>query len=165
LEPSGGEGEDGGQLERSLILKSAMFWDSKSRIERIKSLMLSNLNLEEFDDVEDFKIRELTSIRQLSLSKNRLIHLQPLAILDTLVTLNINHNKVYNLAPLQALTNLEELYASNNQIVNIDSLGLLEKLRILNLYNNKIAHFDSTFAALQKMSLEDLDVEENPFYC
>ena len=68
--------------------------------------MLSNLNLEEFDDVEDFRISELTSIRQLSLSKNKIIHLQPLSILDTLVTLNINYNKVYNLAPLESLTNL-----------------------------------------------------------
>lgn len=39
------------RLERALIIKSAMFWDSKNRIEKIKSLMLSNLGLEEFDDV------------------------------------------------------------------------------------------------------------------
>lgn len=32
-------------LQRSLILKSAMFWDTKARVERIKSLVLSNLNL------------------------------------------------------------------------------------------------------------------------
>jgi hypothetical protein len=35
-------------LQRSLILKSAMFWDTKARVERIKSLVLSNLNLGEF---------------------------------------------------------------------------------------------------------------------
>jgi hypothetical protein len=34
------------KLERSLILKCAMFWDTKSRVERIKSLVLSNINLE-----------------------------------------------------------------------------------------------------------------------
>lgn len=94
-------------LGRSLILKSAMFWDSRNRIEKIKSLVLSNLNLEEFDNAEDFKIEELASITQLSLSKNKIIHLQPLSILDTLVTLNINHNKIYNLAPLESLLNLE----------------------------------------------------------
>ena len=93
-----------------------MFWDSKSRIEKIKSLMLSNLGLKEFDDVDDFKIAELTSIKQLSLSKNKIVHLQPLSFLKTLVTLNINNNKVYNIAPLESLTNLEELYASNNEI-------------------------------------------------
>ena len=137
-----------------------MFWDSKSRIERIKSLMLSNLNLEEFDDVEDFRISELTSIRQLSLSKNKIIHLQPLSILDTLVTLNINYNKVYNLAPLESLTNLQELYASNNQISNINSLKPLQKLRTLNLYRNKISNFDDTLTTFQKLSeLDDLDVE------
>lgn len=142
-----------------------MFWDSKSRIERIKSLMLSNLNLEQFDDVEDFKISELSSIRQLSLSKNKIVHLQPLSILDTLVTLNINHNKVYNLAPLECLTNLEQLYASNNQISNIVPLQQLVNLRILNIYKNKITNFDDTFITLQKLSqLEDLDVEQNPFY-
>lgn len=77
-----------------------MFWDTKSRVERIKSLVLSNMNLDEFEDVDDFRIDELTSIELLSLSKNRIIHLQPIAILDTLITLNINHNRVYNLAPL-----------------------------------------------------------------
>lgn len=128
-----------------------MFWDSKSRIERIKSLMLSNLNLEEFDDVEDFKIRELTSIRQLSLSKNKLKHLQPLKILETLVTLNISHNQVYNLAPLESLTSLEELYASNNQISNISPLKVLVNLRLLNLYKNKISNFDDTFITLQRL--------------
>lgn len=32
-------------LKRSLILKCAMFWDTKSRVERIKSLVLSNMEL------------------------------------------------------------------------------------------------------------------------
>ena len=137
-----------------------MFWDSKSRIEKIKSLMLSNLNLEEFDDVEDFKISELTSIKQLSLSKNKIVHLQPLSVLDTLVTLNINHNKVYNLAPLEPLVNLEQFYASNNQISNIYPLKSLSNLRILNIYKNKITNFDDTFSTLQKLTkLEDLDVQ------
>lgn len=39
---------EGGVLERSLILKGAMFWDTKGRVERIKSLVLSNMNLDEF---------------------------------------------------------------------------------------------------------------------
>jgi len=102
-----------------------MFWDTKARVERIKSLVLSNLNLTEFEDVNDFKIEELTSVELLSLSKNKIIHLQPISVLDTLVTLNINYNKVYDLSPLTSLTKLSELYASNNEIINIDSLETL----------------------------------------
>ncbi len=142
-----------------------MFWDSRNRIEKIKSLVLSNLNLEEFDNAEDFKIEELASITQLSLSKNKIIHLLPLSILDTLVTLNINHNKIYNLAPLESLLNLEQLYASNNQISNIDSLKKLQKLRILNVYKNKISNFEAVFSVLQRLvELQDLDIEQNPVY-
>ena len=110
-----------------------MFWDTKARVERIKSLVLSNLNLTEFEDVNDFKIEELTSVELLSLSKNKIIHLQPISVLDTLVTLNINYNKVYDLSPLTSLTKLSELYASNNEIINIDVGNLRMKKKTLYL--------------------------------
>lgn len=81
------------------------------------------------------------------------------------MTLNISHNKIYNISPLEALINLEELYASNNQIANIDSLKSTSKLRVLNIFRNKITNVETTLSTLQRLiNLEDLDVEENPFY-
>jgi len=44
-------------------------------------------------------------------------------------------------------------------------LKVLDKLRVLKLYKNKISIFESTYSTLQKLSsLEELDVEENPFF-
>ena len=37
-------------------MSSAMFWDSKQRIDRVKSLILPNRNLKEFEDGEDFTL-------------------------------------------------------------------------------------------------------------
>jgi hypothetical protein len=39
-----------------------MFWDSKKRVEKIKTLFLNSMGLKEFDDVEDFRVEELESI-------------------------------------------------------------------------------------------------------
>lgn len=47
------------------------------------------------------------SIELLSLSKNKIMHLQPLTVLDTLVCLNINYNRVYDISPLSTLAKLE----------------------------------------------------------
>ena len=88
------------KLDRNLILKYAMFWNTKNKVDKIKSLALIDMSLEEFDDSDDFSISELTSIELLSLSKNKITHLQPISCLETLITLNINHNNIYNLAPL-----------------------------------------------------------------
>lgn len=64
------------------------------------------MGLSEFEDVSDFRIEELRAIELLSLSRNRIVHLQPVAVLDSLLTLNINHNQVYDLSPLASLTKL-----------------------------------------------------------
>lgn len=114
-----------GTLNRDLILACAMFWDSKRRVDKIKSLILKEQGLTEFNSTDNFEISELMSIELLSLSKNSIMHLQPLSVLDTLVCLNINHNRVYDLSPLSSLTKLEELYASNNEINHIDPLRSL----------------------------------------
>lgn len=105
------------------------------------------------------------SIELLSLSKNKIIHLHPLAKLDTLICLNINNNKVYDLEPLKELPKLEELYAANNQINLIDALEGLQKLHILNLYNNKISRLQESVKILDNLpDLEELDIELNPVY-
>lgn len=95
-----------GLLNREMILTCAMFWDSKKRIDKIKSLILKEQKLDEFNDTEDFEVSELMSIELLSLSKNNIMHLQPLSSLDTLVCLNINYNRVYDISPLSTLTKL-----------------------------------------------------------
>lgn len=143
----------------------AMFWDSKKRIDRIKSLILKEQELIEFNSTENFQVSQLMSIELLSLSKNNIMHLQPLSILDTLVCLNINHNKVYDLSPLSQLNKLEQLYASNNQITHIDPLKSLSNLRIVNLFSNKINRVEETLQILSALKgLEQLDIEENPIY-
>ena len=45
-----------GKINRDMILSFAMFWDSKQRIDKIKSLVLKDQGLEAFEDTEDFCI-------------------------------------------------------------------------------------------------------------
>ena len=67
---------------------------------------MNSVGLKEFDDTDDFKIFELESIELLSLSKNQIIHLQPISQLTTLVSLNVSFNRVYDLNPLKKLEKL-----------------------------------------------------------
>jgi internalin A len=87
----------------------------------------------------------------LSLSKNNLIHLQPLKVLDTLICLNINCNKVYDISALAELTKLEELYASNNEIKNIIPIGTNSNLKIVNFYMNKIHSSHDSLSTFKKL--------------
>ena len=95
-----GTTKEKGILNRDLIIGCASFWDSKQRIDKIKSLILKNHELQAFEDGEDFQVDELMSIELLSLSHNHITYLQPLKNLDTLVCLNVNRNKIYDLSPL-----------------------------------------------------------------
>jgi internalin A len=99
------------------------------------------------------------------LSKNNLIHLQPLRALDTLIGLNINYNKVYDISAVADLTNLEELYASNNEIKNISPIGANSHLKIVNFYMNKIQSSQDCLSTFKKLaSLTEIDIENNPVY-
>lgn len=45
---------EAGKLTKRLILACASFWNSKQRIDKIKSLVLKDCQLSEFNDTEDF---------------------------------------------------------------------------------------------------------------
>jgi internalin A len=95
--------------------------------------------LEEAGTTEcDAADRKLSSLTKLSLRKNQISDIKPLASLINLKELNLNVNTISDIKPLASLTNLTVLGLSNNGIGDIKPLVSLTNLTVLFLSGNSI---------------------------
>ena len=83
-------------------------------------------------------IGELTSLKKLDLSSNKITTIHSLNNLVNLEKLDLSYNKITTTQGLEKLTNLQDLRLNNNKITTIQGLDNLNKLKYITLYNNKI---------------------------
>lgn len=76
-------------------------------------------------------LANLTNLRSLDLSQNRISDLTPLANLTNLTTLNLSANKITDISPLANLTKLTTLNLTSNAISDWSPMANLTKLETL----------------------------------
>ena len=83
-------------------------------------------------------LEHLISLQWLTLYRNRITDITPLAQLKNLETLNLGYNQITDITPLTHLTNLERLGLELNHIADLTSLASLNNLESLDLYHNEL---------------------------
>lgn len=84
----------------------------------------------------------LNKLVVLSLDRNQIVDLQPLADSRYLGALDLSENKISNLRPLSNLSNLNYLNLNNNKITDLQPLADLHSLVRVHLSNNKITNIE-----------------------
>lgn len=103
-------------------------------------------------------------LHMLNLSKNNIVSIEGLRDLTRLRILDLSCNRIIRIGHgLSSCSSLKELYLSNNKISDVDGLHRLLKLQILDLRGNKISTAKglSQLAANNK-SLQAINLEGNP---
>lgn len=103
-------------------------------------------------------------LHMLNLSKNNIVTIEGLRDLTRLRILDLSCNRIIRIGHgLSSCSSLKELYLSNNKISDVDGLHRLLKLQILDLRGNKISTAKglSQLAANNK-SLQAINLEGNP---
>ena len=83
--------------------------------------------------------QQLSSLTELTLDKNQIKDIKPLASLTNLTGLDLSKNQISDIKPLASLTNLTGLDLSKNQISDIKPLASLTELTRLKLEDNQIS--------------------------
>jgi len=83
------------------------------------------------------------NLKDLRLSDNSIISLNPIKSLSMLTYLDLSNNKIIDLEPITNLTNLTTLSLSDNKISSILPLKNLRKLQAINLESNRISDISS----------------------
>ena len=118
-------------------------------------------------DAQRFKIEEISDLTgleyavelyALSLPRNRVRDLRPIANLKKLRRLSLPENAISDITPLAGLMHLREINLWRNQIVDVSPLSNLINLRVLRLSHNQIEDF-SPLAGL--VNLEILIIRRN----
>ena len=81
-------------------------------------------------------------VKELSLQKNKITDLQPLAGFTELQWLNLAENKCSDLRPLARMQKLARLDLQGNQIHSLDGLGQKPRLTTLNWSNNNASNLE-----------------------
>lgn len=111
------------------------------------------------DDIEDLTGLEFAiNIVEVSLTRNSISDISPLAGLTKLQYLHLRSNSISDISPLAELTSLMDLGLSNNVIVDISPLAELTNLTGLSLSRNAITDI-SVLARLT--NLEELHLWSN----
>ncbi|KAF2072583.1 hypothetical protein CYY_006106 [Polysphondylium violaceum] len=112
------------------------------------------------------EINNLTSLKKLYLSKNKLIKISNLDKLKDLEVLDLRANRIKEIdcESLNQNLNLNYLTLSNNQIESISNLPLLVKLHSFFLFSNQISDFNQFVKDLvsKTPNLSKLLIEGNP---
>jgi Leucine-rich repeat (LRR) protein len=95
--------------------------------------LLSGNQIEQIKNLSQFD-----SLRQLSLSNNRLYSLDGVQSLFNLVRLNLAENQICDLRPLRNLNQLRSIDLHSNLLINLSDLSLLQKLESAGLSRNFI---------------------------
>lgn len=124
---------------------------SLNGIEKFINLELLNCSN---NQINDFKINELTNLKSLDCSNNQIVTID-LLMYKELEELNCSNNLLHYLNT-KDLNNLITLSANNNQISNL-ILPQNNTLESINIANNKINYFDFS----NEMNLEMIEVSNN----
>lgn len=81
-------------------------------------------------------LRQMASLRKLSLRDNHIEDLSPLSDLRRLTELDIRENKFETIEPLAVLTRLQELNLRDNKIKSLEPIKYLSRLTYLNIHSN-----------------------------
>lgn len=123
---------------------------------------LKNLEVLSLDDntllADISPLAELTSLKELNLSSNRIRDVSPLQNLLNLKDLQLWDNDILDISPLQNLTQLQELSLFNNPILDIRPLANLKQLKDLDMGNEDF-YFDDTHFAYLQSQLPDCKIE------
>ena len=103
----------------------------------LKNLELNNTRIK---DSDLHFLQNLGSLKDLSISNNKITNINFISKLTNLVDLNVSHNKIVDINVLGYLTNLTTLYINDNLIEDISILEEIP-LRDLNLTSNCINDF------------------------
>ena len=105
---------------------------------------------------------DLSGLRRLDLSGNRLTDISPLAGLGGLASLDLSGNALANIAPLASLTGLRRLDLRGNRIADLAPLASLPRLEVLLLDGNRIVDVGALthLGTLEHLGLSDNAVVE-----
>ncbi len=115
------------------ILKIKNTYISKTRLNKIKSIDLSNKEIESIGGIEN-----LSSLIELDLSFNDIEDIQYVKDLKNLKILRLNNNNISDISPLSYLSNMELLDLSFNTISSVEALLFLPELKYLYIKGNII---------------------------
>jgi len=105
-------------------------------------------------------IGNLTNLQVLYLDGNRLSTLpSSIGNLTNLTQLNLSNNHLTTLpSTIENLTNLEWLDLTNNRLARLPRMEQCRSLRVLKLSENRL----TTFPRIENLTLDELDVSNNP---
>ena len=106
------------------------------RIDKTKTLDLSNKNLK---DTDISSLSELKNLTMLLLDNNQISDISTLTELKNLTDLYLNNNQISDISALTELKNLTKLVLYNNQISDISALAELKNLIELHVRSNQIS--------------------------
>lgn len=111
------------------------------------------------DDIDSLQgIEHFTNLKNLNLSHNNIVKLEPLRNLNKLEILKLHYNKIEEVNNLIKLKNIKELDLRKNKIVKVDfSESELNNLKKLYLQDNKIKDID-----LGNLNITTLNIANNP---
>ncbi|CAI5453010.1 unnamed protein product [Caenorhabditis angaria] len=145
-------------LSLELIDRICPEWKSK------QELMIVDQKIEQII-LEKSQLEELSHVRLMDLSKNKLSSVKEIQTLN-ITSLELSENSLKNIAisgDFEVFRNLENLNISNNSITNTTlirlGLNLLAKLKNIDLSVNCLVKFDCNFFDLP--SLESIDLSSN----
>mmetsp|Transcript_4681 Transcript_4681/g.8518 ORF Transcript_4681/g.8518 Transcript_4681/m.8518 type:complete len:976 (-) Transcript_4681:103-3030(-) len=119
---------------------SLVAWDIKKACFNTPYQDVTELNLSHMGltDLGSLGAPPLPSLRNLSLSFNRLTSVQSLSSLSQLQSLNISYCQISSLRSITSLTDLTSLNFSHNRISSLDPISSFTKLRQLWTHCNRI---------------------------
>ena len=129
-----------------------------SDLTNIKKLNISNSNYFESmnDDVIDISVLgKLHELKELDISGNRIVSLEPLIELKNLRVLNVSNNMIDSFDAIKVMSNLEQLDISNNPADTLE-IGFMNKLTILNASRTNFKD--------QNTGLKKLDFQNDNFF-
>jgi internalin A len=83
-------------------------------------------------------IEDEIQLKILSVAKNEITDIKPLAKLKDLTQLNVNYNPLSNITVLQNFRVLEEFFATDTAVTDLQPLSSAKRLRVLSLAKNGI---------------------------
>ncbi|WP_432666607.1 leucine-rich repeat domain-containing protein [Wukongibacter baidiensis] len=151
---------------------------TKADVHSIKSLSLSNKNLNKLSGIEHLsnieelyldnnnlenveELKSLTKLRVLYLQRNSISDIAPLENLTSLKELSLNGNRIKSLEPLGGLINLENLYFTENNITDISVLRNLVNIKGLFMkYGNHINDYSPIVSYYRNIINKDFELSD-----
>ncbi|MHA2407541.1 MAG: COR domain-containing protein [Candidatus Ranarchaeia archaeon] len=130
------------QRLKKLALRANQISDI-SRLKELTELTHLDLSRNKISDISSLK--ELTELTYLDLSRNKISDISSLKELTELKHLDLSRNKINDVSSLKELTKLTYLNLHINQISDVSSLKELKNLKTLYLLDNKITHIPAEF--------------------